>query len=138
MRRDASPRETGPAQRPRVGRRRGCRTREQVALHQIDAEVAYALELVELLDPLGDHARAQLLAQAHHVPGHDLPAPMLVDVVDQRDVQLDHGRFEPGESFEVRVASAKVVHDEQGARPAAQLGEHVPAEIVMRERRRLE
>ncbi len=104
-------------------------------MHQIDAEVAHALELVELLDPFGDDARTQLLAQAHHVAGHDLPAPMLVDVVDQRDVELDDGRLEPGQPLQVRVARAKIVHHEQGARPTAQLRQHVAAQVVVGERR---
>src|SRR5690606_30477567 len=88
---------------------------EEEALGQVDAEVAYGLELFVSFDALGDDLCALAFREADHRLDEILFEEVRVDVRDQGDVELDVVRREVGDRAETGVAAPSVVDREAEA-----------------------
>ena len=67
---------------------------QEEPLHEMNAEVLHGLELLGVLDALGDHHRTVIVRELHHRLDEILLDEVRLDAVDQRDVELDEVRLE--------------------------------------------
>ena len=130
--------ERGAAELGGVGGDLGPRRRgpgEPEPLSPLDVEVGDHRQLVEALDPLGADGRADVAGEAHERLDQRHPRRVVVDVADQRPVELDDVGAHPHQLLEAGVAGAGVVDRDLRA-ALAQVGERPPRASRRRERTR--
>src|ERR1041385_1617056 len=88
---------------------------QEEALHEVDAQFFYSLELLGTLDAFGDHHRTVIVRELHHRLDEILLDEIRVDRVDERDVELDEVGLEIRDRAETGVAAARVVDGETEA-----------------------
>src|SRR5262245_3195280 len=83
---------------------------DQEPLPELDAQAGQRVTLLLALDALGDHPRADLLAQHPKRVQEAALDAALVDVADQAGIELQEVRLDRGQRLERRVPCPHVVH----------------------------
>ncbi len=84
--------------------------RQQVALHQADAQVLQAAVFVFGFHPFGNQADVQFAADVGHAADDHLTGSPLLDIAHQCHVQLDDVGLEISQQVQARITGTKVIN----------------------------
>src|ERR1051326_1179513 len=113
------------------------RLRKQKPLHERHADRPHGYQVLFVLDPLGDHARAEAAGQLLDRADHGAALWVVRAAVDEAAVELEELRRRVEQHLEIRLAEADVVEGD-GRAEGAQRGQRAEKRLVVPRRRVLD